>query len=552
VSALLPWAVEALIASTVLMLLVLVLRQHVRRAFGPDVAYALWLLPVLRLLLPPLPQGWHEAAVAPVARASQSITILVAEPLGFGGGAAAPDPQTPVLGPALIMLWVAGAAAFMLWHSLAHARFCRRMLAEQRGGAAIADGIHVIETDAARGPLAFGIWRRYVAFPRDFTERYDADERDLALAHELGHHARGDLIANWAALAVLALHWFNPVAWRAFRAFRVDQEIANDARVLAGRDAVTRHLYACAIVKAAHGGAVSAACHLHTIEDLKGRLKMLTTHRPSRARLIGGVGTVALLTLVGLGTTASGTQAAERVRSKVEQATGVKLDAIKLPIAFQTAPPAPPAAPDAPGALPAPDAPPAPPAMGPDGKPIKHRYRVVIRDRDGQVTETDSDTPPEAIAGVPPVPPVSPVSPVPPMPPVPGVRVRTMTHVVSRDRDGHVVTDNLQIDIPEISSANCEGPDTARPPVMHKDKGGKRVIIICQNRIDRMAHDAAVTAARSGDIARNAYAHALAGLRSARATVAGNAAMAVEARNEALKGIDEAIREIEGDIAREK
>ncbi|CAN5243830.1 hypothetical protein BH10PSE14_BH10PSE14_11660 [soil metagenome] len=541
-SALLPWAIEALIASTVLMLLVLVLRRHVRRAFGPDVAYALWLLPLLRLLLPPLPQRWHEAAAAPVARASETFSVLVAEPLGFGGGVAAPDPQTPLLGPALIMLWVAGAAAFMLWHSLAHARFCRRMIAEQHGGAEMADGIHVIETDAARGPLAFGIWRRYVAFPRDFTERYDADERDLALAHELGHHARGDLIANWAALAVLALHWFNPVAWRAFRAFRADQEIANDARVLAGRDAVTRHLYACAIVKAAHGGAVSAACHLHTIEDLKGRLKMLTTHRPSRARLIGGVGTVALLTLAGLGTTASGTQAAERVRSKVEQATGVKLDELRLPVALQSAPPAPPA-PEAPGAMPAP---PAPPALGADGKPAKHRYHVIIRDRDGHVTESDSETALDGVAVIAPMPPV------PPVPPVPGMHTRTMTRIIRRDRDGHVVTEDFSGTMPKISSADCAGPDTARPSVIREEKDGKRIIIICHNRIERIARDGAAMAARSGDIARNAHAHALAGLRSARATVAGNAAMAAEARSQALKGIDEAISEIESDIAKEK
>jgi bla regulator protein BlaR1 len=540
-SALLPWAIEALIASTVLMLLVLVLRRHVRRAFGPDVAYALWLLPLLRLLLPPLPQGWHETAVAPVARASQTITILVAEPLGFGGGAAAPAPQTPLLGPALIMLWVAGAAAFMLWHSLAHARFCRRMIAQQHGGAAMADGVHVIETDAARGPLAFGIWRRYVAFPRDFAERYDADERDLALAHELGHHARGDLIANWAALAVLALHWFNPVAWRAFRAFRADQEIANDARVLAGRDAVTRHLYACAIVKAAHGGAVSAACHLHTIEDLKGRLKMLTTHRPSRARLIGGVGTVAVLTLAGLGATASGTQAAERVRSKVEQATGVRLDALKLPVAFQAAPPAPPA-PEAPGAMP-----PAPPAVA-DGPSTRHRVRVIIHDKNGHVTETDSDT--DTAGG-----PDMPMPPMPPMPPSPpGAHVQVVERVVVRDRDGHVTTNttNGPSHVVSVTNANCPGPDTTRPSVMRDEKDGKRFVIICTNRIDRMAHDAAAMASRGGDIARNAYTHALAGLRSARSTVAGNVAMAAEARSQALKGIDEAISEIENDIAKEK
>ncbi len=538
-SALLPWAIEALIASAMLMVLVLVLRGPVRRAFGPDVAYALWLLPVLRLMLPPLPQSWHEAAVAPVARASETITVLVAEPLGFGAGAAAPELQTPVLGPALVMLWVAGAAAFILWHSVAHARFCRRMLAGQGGGSAIADGVHVIETAAARGPLAFGVWRRYVAFPRDFTERYDADERDLALAHELGHHARGDLIANWVALVVLALHWFNPIAWRAFRAFRSDQEIANDARVLAGRDAVTRHLYACAIVKAAHGGAVSAACHLHTIEDLKGRLKMLTTHRPSRARLIGGVGAVALLATVSLGATASGTQAATQVRTKVEQATGVKLDALKLPVVFQSAPPAP-AAPEAPGAVPAPPAPPAPPATASGAPATKHHYRVIIRDKDGHVTETSSDGAGGASTdGANIV-----------MVPADGARVGTR-RIIIRDKDGHITTDDIAgIDIPEVTNGRCEGPDNARPPVMHDSKGGKRIIIICQNRIEHMTHDAAAMAARSGEMQRNAYTHALEGLRSARAKIAGNASMGEEARNQALRGVDEAIREIEQDIAK--
>ena len=317
------WAIEALVASAVLMVAVLLLRGPVRRAFGPDIAYALWALPALRLFLPPLPQSWREIAVAPVIRASEQITVYVIEP--FGGDAAAPVTQNPSLGPLLVSLWVVGAAAFIAWHATAHASFCRRMLARTERETEIARGIQLIETDAASGPLAFGIWRRYVAFPLDFTERYDAEERNLALAHEIGHHHRGDLIANWVALVVLALHWFNPIAWRAFRAFRADQEIANDARVLAGQNPMVRHTYACAIVKAAHGGAVSAACHLHTVEDLKGRLRMLTTNKTSRLRLVSGCAAVAMLTVAGLGITASGTQAAERVRTGVEKATGVAL-----------------------------------------------------------------------------------------------------------------------------------------------------------------------------------------------------------------------------------
>ena len=168
---LIPWAIEALIASTVLMVAVLCLRGLVRRSFGPDIAYALWALPALRLLLPPLPQSWREIAVAPVVRASEQITVYVIEPLA--GDAAAPAVQHPSLGPILVSLWVVGAAAFIGWHSVAHARFCRRMLAQTAREARIEGGVHLIETEAASGPLAFGIWRRYVAFPRDFSERYD-------------------------------------------------------------------------------------------------------------------------------------------------------------------------------------------------------------------------------------------------------------------------------------------------------------------------------------------------------------------------------------------
>ena len=547
-AALIPWAIEALIASTVLMVAVLCLRGLVRRSFGPDIAYALWALPALRLLLPPLPQSWREIAVAPVVRASEQITVYVIEPLG--GGVAAPAVQHPSLGPILVSLWVVGAAAFIGWHSIVHARFCRRMLAQTAREARIEGGVRLIETEAASGPLAFGIWRRYVAFPRDFSERYDADERNLALAHELGHHARGDLIANWIALVVLALHWFNPIAWRAFRAFRADQEIANDARVLAGQNPMLRHTYACAIVKAAHGGAVSAACHLHTIEDLKGRLRMLTTNKTSRLRLFSGGAALALLTVGGLAATASGTQAAERVRTSVQKATGVdiaSLDHLALPApvsaamavaaqapvavpAVVTAPatvadvvqaevPAPPAPPPAVG--PVPPVPPAPPAalaplpplgsdqnsdtmiVSPDGKVTRHKVvRIIRRDKDGKVTSED-------FAGMPPIP-----------------------------------------EIPEISSKNCPGDGERHQTVLNEKRAGKRVIIICTNRIERLAREGAAVAANEKDIERNAYRSALAGLRSAQERMRADARLSEEARKQAVQAIGESIREIEEDLAK--
>ncbi|RYD50934.1 MAG: peptidase M56, partial [Sphingomonadales bacterium] len=336
------WAFETFVATTLLMLFVLAVRGPVRRAFGPNMAYALWLLPVARLLLPPLPGDWRlSRLIAPFTRQAedaQGIVVGVMNPdrlpaeatanavmaqvdvaghqanLAFVPPTAVADGANPVV--LILGLWVIGALLFLGYHLIAHRRYTANLLRRARIDRTVAQGrVRVIETDAAHGPLAFGVFRKYVAFPRDFSERYDEQERDLALAHELGHHIRGDLIANWVALIVLALHWFNPVAWKAFRAFRADQEMACDALVLAGRATSLRHAYGRAIVKSAHGGAVSAACHLHTINEVKGRLRMLSkTGKSSPARIATGLVGVGALGLAALGLTASGTQAAEGIK----------------------------------------------------------------------------------------------------------------------------------------------------------------------------------------------------------------------------------------------
>jgi beta-lactamase regulating signal transducer with metallopeptidase domain len=495
------WIFETFVASTLLMLLVLAIRAPVRKAFGPGVAYALWLLPVLRIALPPLPESWREQAAAPVAAIGQVFTYYIVETGGGAPAAAAPSAIDWLLIAAVV--WALGAAAFLGFHLVSHSRFCRQLLSRARIDRIVANGrVWVIETDAAHGPLAFGIWRKYVAFPRDFSERYDEQERDLALAHELGHHVRGDLIANWVALVVLAIHWFNPVAWRAFRAFRADQEMACDALVLAGREGALRHAYGRAIVKSAHGGAVSAACHLHTINELKGRLRMLSKNRKSSpARIAAGLVGVSALTLAALGLTASGTQAAERIKSKVEAVTGVSLSG-------QDAPPAPPEAPVPPEAA-------APPAPG-----APHIERRVIRVGPGEEGKHER-------------------------------HVMILRHGAGHDGD---MPDMAEIEamIPEIHSRNCgkgesAGDGKGGPMVINKERDGKKpVMIICINRIQDMASNTARMAERHQGVGMQ---HALMGLRMARQSIEAETHMSAEEKRNALKGIDDAIREVEKEAA---
>ena len=313
------WGATTLWASAALMLLVLAVRGPVRRWAGPQLGYALWALPALRMVLPTLPADMFQRL--PIAgQAVTGMSVLFTGPQGVAG--ASSDATMSPLDAILLVIWLAGAVALFATYAVRHAVFCRRLRAT---GTDIGrtGGIRIIAADVD-GPLAFGVARRFIAVPRSFGSDYTAAERDLALAHEAAHHARGDLVANWALLAVLAAHWWNPVAWAAMRAFRDDQEFAADAHVLGRRAPGARALYARVLAKAAGIGALPV-CNLNARSNLKGRLMMLGQNPGSARRL--GFGAAALTLLGGAALAATATPgAAVAANGKQAVTIGVKPD----------------------------------------------------------------------------------------------------------------------------------------------------------------------------------------------------------------------------------
>ena len=219
--------------------------------------------------------------------------VLFVGPGGTTGLADAPVGTS--FGTILFALWALGAIGLFAVCAVRHRMFCTRVRATGTGSGRIG-GIELIAADVD-APLAFGVFRRIIAVPRMFARDYTPRERRLALAHECAHHARGDLVANWASLVVLAAHWWNPVAWAAIRAFRDDQEYAADGDVLAregtGAARDTPALYATVLAKAAGVGALPA-CNLNARSNLKGRLMMLARKPVSGGRLLVGTAVLAL------------------------------------------------------------------------------------------------------------------------------------------------------------------------------------------------------------------------------------------------------------------
>jgi beta-lactamase regulating signal transducer with metallopeptidase domain len=313
------WILQTLIATTLLALLVLALRKPAAAAFGPRVAYWLWALPALRFLLPSLP-GWRSLYVPAWYISPHHSTVGLVDPVSAARMVAESPlpalPPLPELPPVvtphpipyaeiLIAVWLGGAALWFGWQMLRYLAFLRHAM---RSAVLLTRecGVDILITEQVDGPVAAGVFRRRIFLPANFMQRYGPAERRLALLHEGAHHDRNDILANLIALAVLALHWWNPLAHKAYRLFRADQELACDATVLAGVSAAERHAYGSAVLKSVSARMPGVACALSHKAELKRRLQTMARRPIGSARLWLG-GALALSAIgAGLLVTASG------------------------------------------------------------------------------------------------------------------------------------------------------------------------------------------------------------------------------------------------------
>jgi beta-lactamase regulating signal transducer with metallopeptidase domain len=277
-----------LIATSGLIVLVLLVREPVRRHFGARVAYGLWLIPAVRLLMPTITQT-IERPVGPAVTPRIMATQYMTEPMLLSS--VAPPEQTLIeqAGGWPVILTV-------LWLGVAVGLFAARIIAFRQERAAILENsieigrigsIRVVRSREVSGPLAFGIFDRVIAVPADFDRLYAEHERRLAIEHELAHHRSGDLIANLFAFGLLCLQWFNPLAWAAHAAFRFDQEAACDARVLEKAGNTDRSDYGRAIAKASSGRALLFASALDSRTTLHRRLKSMLSNPTAGRKLTG-------------------------------------------------------------------------------------------------------------------------------------------------------------------------------------------------------------------------------------------------------------------------
>lgn len=273
------------IAASWLILAVVVLRILLKRA-PKRFRLLLWAVVGLRLVLPvsiesalslvpsaqTLPEGVMYAAAPELNTgiAALNDAINPAFTAAFAPEPAASANPLQVLLPVASVIWLAGAAAMLLWALVSWLRLRRRVAEAVR-----LEG-NMFESERVASPFVLGLIRPRIYLPFGLDE----GAREQVLTHERAHIARGDHVIKPIGWLILAVYWYNPLVWLAYALFCRDIELACDERVIRRLPVSGRADYSQALLDLSRPHHGVGACPLAFGESaVKGRVKSVLTYK---------------------------------------------------------------------------------------------------------------------------------------------------------------------------------------------------------------------------------------------------------------------------------
>ena len=375
---------ETLLALTVsgsaLTILLLVLRYGILKKMPSTVYYYVWLLVLLRFLLPlpglipsvitesgSVPETgvyaaatenntglqWQDRYEATRKSEIQGISETNTEEYAPTANAATPVAAEKKLfdwkSPALwLTVWAAGAAVSFGLTVFSYFHFTHALERSLRTpDSEVRDCYNALPgrkptlycSSVLKTPLMCGVLHPRIILPDGQTDR---EQLTNILNHELMHYRRRDTLYKWFAAAVLSLHWFNPLAWFVRRELGCACELSCDEMLLRSMNREEKQSYGNTLLRMAAGSSLPAGVVATTFstekKNLKERLQQIMTYRKSGARVMAAVLALVLLTGCGMAaglqekkdetteTTADASNSVVHVKTVDELLTAIKPD----------------------------------------------------------------------------------------------------------------------------------------------------------------------------------------------------------------------------------
>lgn len=334
--------IDGSILFALLCLLWLPLRRRVSAQFG----YCLFLLVLLRVVLPlqvtlphwcEFPSPTHETArvlriagkdrpVAQLPTMTDDIEIVLEdEPLDLHRSQAPIPSITVVASPpsrlsltAQIMLgWATVVVGLLVWTLVMQLRLRRVLhrttqieagrfelnLDELRTRVGVRQHVSILTSCELVSPAVAGLWRPRILLPADFADHLTPQQLRWTILHELAHIRRRDLWLAAFQKVVQIVHFFNPAVWLTNWMINRQREYACDDAALAAGNVPRRECAAAflSIVERASQRPEAvplALSFLRSPNPFRRRLmRILDTDRPLRPRLT--LGSILVLTVIG-------------------------------------------------------------------------------------------------------------------------------------------------------------------------------------------------------------------------------------------------------------
>ncbi|MBP1989998.1 beta-lactamase regulating signal transducer with metallopeptidase domain [Paenibacillus eucommiae] len=287
----------------------------------PKWHYMLWLLLILRLILPWTPESSfsvfnlfpfgqnHETKINKMNMqviAPELDALVKSEPWSYeelGGGVSpatelVPTPlDTPrslddyfaVAFQICLLVWLAGIVLLGMYTIRINKRFNRRI--RKKAGSVDPDIMHIFEcckeelsirkpipfvqSEGVSSPTLIGFMKPIMVMPENTLHTLTYEELRYIFLHEMAHVKRKDIALNWVMNVLLIIHWFNPILWYAYYRMREDQEIACDALVLTYLNPEQSRAYAETIIKLLESYSRPVSFQHPGIATLSGNMKQL-------------------------------------------------------------------------------------------------------------------------------------------------------------------------------------------------------------------------------------------------------------------------------------
>ena len=226
-----------------------------RRAHAPSRFLCwLWLAVGLRFVLPfgiplalPRPQNTQLAEAADTVQALTQPELTAPDlPAMVPTSPTAPAPwyTTLTVWHLLAAVWAVGVTLLAVRAVWGYLRLSRQVALACK----TPDGC--FSGPCVPAPFTLGLLQPRVYLPAGLA----GPARDAVILHERTHIRRGDPLTKPLFYAVACLHWFNPLAWLAFREFERDMEAACDEAAVRGQPSTARSAYCESILRFAMQG----------------------------------------------------------------------------------------------------------------------------------------------------------------------------------------------------------------------------------------------------------------------------------------------------------